>query len=549
MASATVTGSPDPASPGPADRLRGRLEGLARRGSSLPLFGTKLGRLILGLQLLGLLVLIVGALVLNEFRRNLITARLDSLNTQAAFIANVLDRAATVGDPEPALDSDLAAQTLQLLFIPRSQRARLFDGQGRLIADSYVIGDRIEERPLPPARRPGDRPAFWRPPGETEPGRLAAARAELAAEVARALKGEPVADVRRGDDGRRRVSVSLPIQHVRAVLGVLVLEAGDVDDTVWAQRRALIPFILIAVGSTLASSILLHVLVARPILRLQRAADSVRLQRARAISLPDIADRQDEVGDLTRALESMTDTLSTRMDAIERFAADVAHEIKNPLTSIRSAVETLEIAPDGPGRARLIAILKADGRRLDRLVTDIANASRLDAELSREAPRPVDLGRLAADVAGLYAETAAPVVVTTPPETLRVQGREGPLGQVLRNLVDNARSFSPPDRPVRVAVTAEGLRGSRRVRLTVEDDGPGVPPENLETIFERFYTQRPKGTGPGGSAFGGHSGLGLSISRQIAAAHGGRLWAENRVDAAGTVCGARFVLDMPEAAA
>ena len=523
-------------------RLKARFNRLLRRRDSLPLFGTKLGRLILGLNLLGLLVLVIGALVLNEFRRNLITARLDSLNTQAAFIANVLDRASTVGDPEPAMDADLAVQTLQFLFIPRSQRARLFDAQGRLIADSYVIGDRIEERALPPARKPGDRPAFWRSPGASEPRQLARARAQLAQEVAVALKGEPVADVREGDDGRKRVSVSLPIQHVRAVLGVLVLEGGDVDDTVWAQRRALLPFIFIAMGSTLASSLLLHVLVARPILRLQRAADGVRLQRARAISLPDIAERQDEVGDLTRALESMTDTMSARMDAIERFAADVAHEIKNPLTSIRSAVETLEIAPDGPGRDRLIAILKADGRRLDRLVTDIANASRLDAELSRDEPRPVDLARLASDVASLYAERAPAVTVGAAGDIPPVTGREGPLGQVLRNLVENARSFSPPDGQVRIHLAGEGDRGRRRVLLTVDDDGPGIPPDNIETVFERFYTQRPKG-----SAFGGHSGLGLAISRQIAVAHGGTLRAQNRLGPAGEVQGARFVLDLPEA--
>ena len=552
MASATDTAKPDPAPPGGvtlrALLARGR-DALRLRRDELPWVGAKLGRLILGLNLLGLLVLVVGALVLNEFRRNLITARLDSLNTQAAFIANVLDRAATTGDPEPALDPDHAAQTLQFLFIPRSQRARLFDAQGRLIADSYVLGDRIEERPLPPAQPAGARPAFWRPPGESQPKTLARARQELSAEVAQALKGDPVADVRQGDDGRRRVSVSLPIQHVRAVLGVLVLEGGSVDDTVWAQRRAMIPFILIAVGSTLASSLLLHVLVARPILRLQRAADSVRLQRARAISLPDLAERDDEVGGLTRALETMTDTLSTRMDAIERFAADVAHEIKNPLTSIRSAVETLEIAGDGPGRERLIAILKNDGRRLDRLITDIANASRLDAELSRETPRPVDLARLAGDVAGLYADRAPAMRVEPTERPAVVAGREGPLGQVLRNLLENARSFSPASGVVTVSFRHEGepRDPNKRLRLLVEDEGPGIPPDALEKVFERFYTARPKGGAPGGSAFGGHSGLGLAISRQIAQAHGGALWAENRTDAAGRIEGARFVLDLPEA--
>jgi two-component system sensor histidine kinase ChvG len=183
------------------------------------------------------------------------------------------------------------------------------------------------------------------------------------------------------ESGERVVSVSIPIQHVRAVLGVLTLEAGDVDEIIAAERRALLPFILVAITATLISSVLLHRLIAEPVMRLARAADRVRLEGARAISLPDIAKRQDEIGDLSRALEEMTHSLSERMDGIERFAADVAHEIKNPLTSIRSAIETLDLVSDPVARARLLAILQNDVNRLDRLVTDISNASRLDAEL------------------------------------------------------------------------------------------------------------------------------------------------------------------------
>jgi two-component system sensor histidine kinase ChvG len=338
------------------------------------------------------------------------------------------------------------------------------------------------------------------------------------------------------------------------VLGVLTLEAGDVDDIVAAQRRALIPFILIAVAVILGSSLLLNWLVATPILRLARAADSVRLSRARAISLPDIAERDDEVGDLAQSLEAMTSALSGRMDAIERFAADVAHEIKNPLTSIRSAVETLEIAPNPAAKDRLVRILKQDVGRLDRLITDISNASRLDAELSREAPRTVDLERLLTDIASLYGQPGsdAPAgaqvrlrvrsTLSEMLEPLRVHGREGPLGQVFRNLIDNARSFSPPEGRVWIELKRQrGPTGRREVAVIVDDDGPGVPAENLETIFERFYTARPRG-----SAFGGHSGLGLSIARQIVEAHGGRVAAENRPGPDGAVAGARFTVILPE---
>jgi two-component system sensor histidine kinase ChvG len=296
---------------------------------------------------------------------------------------------------------------------------------------------------------------------------------------------------------------------------------------------------------SLLSSVLLALLVARPIEALAHAADRVRLSRARAIHLPKLAARNDEIGDLTRALQDMTAALSQRMDAIEAFAADVAHEIRNPLTSIRSAVETLELVRDEAPRARLMGILKHDVGRLDRLITDISNASRLDAELSRDAPRPVELNALLAELVELYGQTERPGEAQVSFERgsegpVYVQGREGPLGQVVRNLVDNARSFSAPDGAVTVRLTRTG----QEALVTVEDSGPGIPADNIETVFQRFYTSRPKG-----AAFGGNSGLGLSIARQIVEAHRGRIWAENRTDGHGRVLGARFQVALPEARA
>lgn len=509
--------------------------------------GSRLGQLIVILNLLGLAVLISGALILNELRRGLVQARIDGLVTQGELIANVLGQAATRGAPEPALDAERAKAILGLLFIPNSQRARLFDAQGRLLADSYVVSDRVELRPLPPARRPDGLQMRWRlqdKDASADPKTVEAARTALSREVARALKGETIAEIRRAQNGERVVSVSMPVQRVEAVLGVLTLEAVDVDSIIAAQRRALMPFILVAVGVTLMSSFLLTWLIARPVLRLARAADSVRLSRSRAISLPDIAKRKDELGDLARSLEAMTHTLSERMDAIERFAADVAHEIRNPLTSIRSAVETLDLVKDQTARERLFGILKQDVGRLDRLITDISNFSRLDAELSREQPQPLDLGGLLSELVGLYRDAIrrdGPPVDYLGPDLsgpVMVLGREGPLGQVFRNLIENARSFSPPSSPVRVILR----RQDRQAIVTVEDDGPGVPPDNLETIFDRFYTARPRG-----QAFGGHSGLGLSIARQIVEAHNGHVRAENRIGPDGKVLGARFVVSLPEA--
>jgi two-component system sensor histidine kinase ChvG len=540
MASDTDTAKPDRA----AER-RGDPRG--ERPSRLRwLPGTRLGRLIIGLNVLGLAVLIAGALVLNELRRGLVNAQIDSLSTQGELLATIIDKAATVGEPEPAMDVGRASELLQILSNPKTQRTRLFDARGQVVADSDWVADRVESRVLPPARRREQPGALnFGPPTRTlNPAVVREARASLEFEVSHAMSGRPWAGMRRAESGDRVVSVSIPIQHVQEVLGVLTLEANNVDAIIARERLALIPFILIAIAVTVSSSLLLTQLIAQPVRRLARAADRVRLSGARAISLPDLARRDDELGDLTRSLEDMTQSLSERMDAIESFAADVAHEIKNPLTSLRSAVETLDLIEDPAARARLLKILKNDVQRLDRLVTDISNASRLDAELSRDLPKTVDLERLLADIVGLYQATARPgevrVAFKAPGglEPVTVEGREGPLGQVFRNLIDNARSFSPLGGEVAVTLA----KGRGQVIATVSDSGPGIPPENLETVFQRFYTSRPKGV-----AFGGNSGLGLSIARQIVEAHGGTLRAGNRMGPDGQVVGAMFVLVLPEA--
>jgi two-component system sensor histidine kinase ChvG len=538
MVSGTVTASPEARlNAGARTTQRGR----SRRGG-WPL-GSRLGRLIVILNVLGLAILIGGALILNELRQGLVNASLESLSLEGHVIANVIDQDATVGEPEPALEADQASNVLQDLPIPRSQRARLYDADGHLLADSFVVADSVEARRLPPAR-PRTNTFFDFHFGSPTPAETTrAARFALQAEINRALNGETVSGTRISEDGHRVVSVSIPIQHVRAVLGVLTLEAGDVDKIIAAERLALLPFILIAVGVNLISSFMLTQLIATPVLRLAWAADRVRLSRARAIALPDLAERGDELGDLARSLEDMTRALSERMEAIERFAADVAHELRNPMTSIRSAVETLDIVKDPEPRRRLLAILQQDVGRLERLITDISNASRLDAELGRETPRPLDAARLLREICALYEVTAKPgdarvrFLEAAGSDPLRVSAREGPLGQVIRNLVDNARSFTPAGGEVMVSAH----RGRGDVIIHVDDEGPGVPAENLETIFERFYTSRPKG-----AAFGGNSGLGLAIARQIVEAHGGKIWAENR-SANGRVAGARFTVALPPA--
>jgi len=515
-------------------------------------WGSRLGRTIIALNILGLVILITGALILNETRRALINSQLEILTAEADTFGYLIARAATFGEPEPMLDSEAVWRFILVAQIPETQRLRIFDAQGNLIADSYNIIDRIERRDLPRLRRAGGvfdlRPEDFEEARENR--RSERALSEMEAEAQLALSGSIAKGPRPTFNGDRVLSVSVPIRHVHAVTGVLTLEAGDVDEIIRRERAALAPFVALAILATFASSLLLNFVIADPVRRLSRAADEVRLSRARAISLPEIARRNDELGDLARSLEDMTHTLSERMDAIERFAADVSHEIKNPLTSIRSALETLELvkdAKDKTSRERLMAILRHDVSRLDRLITDISNASRLDAELSRDTPKPIAIDRMAADIVSLYPDgpNDPKVTLDAPDGPYAVIGREGPMGQVLRNLIDNARSFTGQTGSngagVRVAIT----RQKSEIVATVDDDGPGIPADNLETVFQRFYTSRPKVAHT--AAWAGNSGLGLSIARQIVEAHNGRIWAENRLNDKGEVTGARFTVVLPAA--
>jgi two-component system sensor histidine kinase ChvG len=539
MASAIATRNPETA------RAGGKAPPRRRERSHLrSIVFSRLTRLILLANLTGLAILTVGALALGEMRQGLIEARIASLRTQGELIANVLAEGATLErDPRPQLDIDAARTILRTLYVPESVRVRLFSTEGEILTDSFLLTGQVVRRVLPAldeARIPPLRPF------EDEDAAAAAIERSLEEEFAHALLGEVVENRRENEEGERVVSVSIPVQRVQAVVGVVTIEAADVDEIIAAERRALAPFLVVAFGVTLVSSMLITLFVARPIRTLARAADVVREAGPRHASIPDLSSRRDEIGDLSVTLSAMTDALAERIDAIEAFAADVAHEVKNPLTSIRSALETLPQIGDEERRAKLLDVIRHDVQRIDRLITDISNASRLDAELSRVAAEPLDLVTILKEMVELYAglrgEGEAEVEFAGGPPKARIHGAEEPLGQVFRNLIDNARTFSPPGGRVRVAVSSDpGAAYRPGVRITVEDEGPGVPEENLERIFDRFYTERPKGV-----AFGSHSGLGLAIARQIVSAHQGRIFAENRLDEDGSVAGARFVVDLPQ---
>ena len=521
---------------------------------------SRIARIIFFWNFAGLAVLAFGVLLLTETSAGLTDAQFRNLRTQGELIANLLIETGTVqGDPYPYIHEPAVREVLRRLLPPIAEgaraetggpRVRVFAEDGRLIADTDVIYDRLEENPLPEASDKGDlgqrvgraargveyvRLTPWRPTITLEEERARAQRGEIA-------RGE-----RLNERGERVVSVTLPVRRVQAVLGAITIESADVERILVAERASMIPFVLGATVAIFLSSLLLALFIARPLRRLAAAADSLRLSGSTRLFLPDVSKRKDEIGALGHSLEAMTGALADRIDANERFAADVSHEIKNPLASIRSAIDAARTVQDEERQNQLLAIVAQDVQRLDRLVTDIARASRIEAETARGDLGAVDVGALVYELTRAYApapdETAGVEIVFKgpKPEGAIVFGQEGPLGQVFRNLIDNARSFSPPGGRVTVATEIVRAKDGAWVRATVDDQGPGIPPENLETVFERFYTQRPKGT-----AFGANSGLGLSIARQIVTAHRGRIYAQTM---AGPILegarGARLVVELP----
>lgn len=528
-----------------------------RRARGLWPFSALTSRIVT-LNVIGLVALLAGILYLNQYRESLIEARIEALMIQAEIIGGAI--AYTAGNPDDPLGLDpQEARDAMLSLVPLTQtRAQLWLNDRAPIADTgYYIGTgQVLTRPLP-AREEGfkavlgriyDALTAWMPAGASRITIEPARGSPFDRRDARlALAGRSTSAVRQTQSGDLIVTVAVPVQRYRVIQGALLLatEAGDIDNLVRAERLATIEVFLVALAVTVSLSLLLAATIARPIRRLAEAARRVDPARARQALIPDLTARRDEIGDLSGSLGAMTRALLDRIGAIESFAADVAHEIKNPLTSLRSAVETLGRVKTDEQRARLLAVILDDVGRIDRLISDISAASRLDAELARADVGAVDLAALLETLDDVYANmTLTQGRRVTFAHDGGVQGRDGlivvglesRLGQVMRNLIDNALSFSPADGTVRVMAR----RRAGGVDLIVDDDGPGIPEDSLSRIFDRFYSERPEG-----ETFGEHSGLGLSIARQIVEAHGGALRAENRRDADGRVAGARFTVSLP----
>ena len=569
-------------------RLR-PLDWLHRAGQFFFLLSfSSLTRRIVSLNLAGLIALVASILYLSQFRAGLIDARAQSLLVQAEIVAAAIAASATVEtnaitvDPaqiaqlKPGesygpqddlsgldfpINPERVAPVLRRLISPTKTRARIYDSEGVLMLDSRSLdfaGGVIRFDLDPPSdEKPGitERALItirtWLNRGDLPLYReLGPGNGSGYTEVREALNGQKASMVRINDRGEVIVSVAVPVQRFRAVHGALMLstQGGDIDQMVTAERLAILKVFGLAAAVMIVLSLLLASTIAGPVRRLADSAERVRRRIKTRVEIPDFTGRRDEIGHLSGALRDMTDALYNRIEGIERFAADVSHELKNPLTSLRSAVETLPLARNENSRNRLLHVIEHDVRRLDRLISDISDASRLDAELQRQDAAPVDLRRLLTTLVTVANETSHGNTVAvqvrfegSATDTFAVPGHDSRLGQVVSNLLSNAQSFSAGGGTVRV--TCRRVR-NQMVEIVVDDDGPGIRPGTLEKIFERFYTDRPE------QGFGQNSGLGLSISKQIVEAHGGRIWAENRAgktDADGDtpIAGARFIVRLP----
>jgi len=528
---------------------------------------------IMAVNVMALAIFVGSLLYLGRYQDKLIATELDGLMMQARLSASAVAEGAVVLDRnEQNILSPLLARLMIRRLVEASQtRTRLYDMDDTLIADSQILLDpagKVQVRRLP------SRPIFWparvvmsffdaldrlfsRKSFDLYPEEeiLGGEQYEI---VKIAQEGDAAVQVWRYPEGGLILSVSVPVQRYKQVLGAVMLSRPDTKISL--AIRAVRIDILKIFGVTLLITIMLSFYLARaiasPIKQLAKAVEGVRHGQMQMVglsgtshmlgrnSIPDFSDRHDEIGDLSVALLNMTSALAQRIGAIENFAADVAHEIKNPLTSLRSAVETAEKVSDPERQQKLMRVIRDDVDRMDRLISDISNASRLDAELTRDEAAEVDLSRVLQTMVDFYAlpperegQRAGVLLESLPDTSLRVAGVEARLVQIMQNLVSNALSFAPPDSVVRVSGrrTQEG-----DVELSIEDRGGGIPEGKLEAIFERFYSERPKA-----EKFGTHSGLGLSISKQIVEAHQGKIWAENVKDEGGKIVGSRFIVRLP----
>lgn len=527
---------------------------------------------ILSVNIIPLLTLVVGFLLLGQYRDSLIEAELKTMKVQAQLYAAAIAEGAIRSAPavdryfyedhSERLIPELSRRMIRRLAEASSMRTRLYNERGFLLGDTHRLrgpGGVVQIMELEPDPRNlnfmdktqqtltdwtnslftyQDLPVYT----EDAPHNGYSYR-----DVALAMDGYISASAWKHPNTGLLLTASAPVQRVKQVMGAVFIsrDGQKIEDALGRVRLDALKIFAAVLVVTVFLSLQLSNVIARPLRKLAHAAEIIRSGKSgRDAPMPDLSGRHDEIGELSLALREMTSALWARMDTIERFAADVSHEIKNPLTSVRSAVETALRLDDTEKRNKLLKIIDHDVQRLDRLISDISSASRLDAELSRVELMPVNIVKT---IENLIDFNRSPLERAEPGEEdhfnirlhghvdqpLYVAGNEDRLVQVFQNLISNALSFSPKDGVVHIYIENESPKNT--VLIRVEDEGPGIPETKIETIFSRFYTER-----PGQENFGNHSGLGLSIAKQIIDAHKGEIFARNRLNKNGQKAGASF---------
>jgi len=522
---------------------------------------------------MALAILVGGILYMGNYQDRIIATELKEMSSQARIVASAVVENAIVVDRhgQRILSPLLARLMVQHLAEATENRTRLFSASETLLADTrYLFASQRDKMQVDELFVSDDEPVSWG-------ARMIVAvfdaidfiherrayphygqatqRGNVFNVSSRALRGDDATQIWSTKKGGLILAVAVPIEHGNRVFGAVMMSRTDVsiDRAIYAVRINILQIFFITLGVTILLSFYLSRAIARPLTQLAQAAEHLRRGQSDQMGisgfsnllrdnvLPDMTSRHDEIGDLSGALRALTSALAQRIGDIEHFAADVAHELKNPLTSLRSAVETVARVTDLAAQQKLMLIIRDDVDRMTRLITDISNASRLDAELGRAEFETVDIGAKLAQMENYYSQNAAGegktrIVIKTTGDNLRVLGVKGRLAQVFQNLLDNAISFSHTG----TTVILSAMRDGKYVQIEIEDSGPGIPENKLDAVFDRFYSERPKA-----EKFGTHSGLGLSISKQIVEAHRGRIWAENRKDEAGNIIGAKFVVQIP----
>ncbi len=547
----------------PQASLESELRAARARRSLISLNSSPLARKIILFNLIAIMVLGIVFLALDPVRDSLVVQRERGLAVEAQLITDVFEAMLPAAAPANLVTGDGidVDSVLSRIGVSDGVDIFIFAADGTPVSSTLAVA-RSAARPV---RGLDNRPVetllitdfllwVWNGvsavlggadrPDLTVPG--PEAHAGL---VAQALDGATI--LQRGSDTTGAVfAAASPIEGVGGIVGVVVVTtaAGEIDQLVRVEQEQLLQMFVVALLVSIALSLVLASTIANPLADLSAAAELGRDKNARKMSptrvrIPDLTGRPDEIGRLSGALRGMVAALYDRIDSNEQFAADVSHEIKNPLASLRSAVGTLGFAKNDEQRARLIAVIEHDVQRLDRLVSDISNASRLDSELVKEEEEEFNLVRTLENISLYHSEEAAKkgveFITDLPPGKILISGLEGRLAQVFVNLIGNAISFCEEGDAVRLWIR----RRENRVLIVVEDTGPGIPEQALTKVFHRFYSERPV------QQFGNHSGLGLAISKQIVEAHGGVIWAENirptDADITSEPLGARFVVGLP----